>query len=109
MKRNERHVNLFDLYAGPIDSAFAEFNAGHPEVYSSFCSIALSLIKRGHKHYSADAILHVIRFRAAIKKEVLSVYKINNNFTSRYARKFIEDYPQHSEFFETRILKSVNA
>ncbi len=108
MRKNEGHISLLDLFAGPIDEAFALYNAAHPEVYASFCEIALGLIRRGHKHYSADAILHVIRYRAAIKKDVLTLYKINNNYTSRYARKFMQDYPHHAGFFETRVLKTVN-
>lgn len=108
MRKNEGHISLFDLFAGPIDEAFSQYHAAHPEVYASFCAIALGLIRRGHQHYSADAILHVIRYKVAIKKDVLSLCKINNNFTSRYARKFMRDYPKHEGFFETRVLKTDN-
>ncbi|HEY1202182.1 MAG TPA: hypothetical protein VGE79_14415, partial [Niastella sp.] len=96
---------LFDLFSNKLDQDFDRYDAKHPLVYKLFCEVALNLINKGQKHYSADAILHVIRYESAIKKDILEMFKINNNYSSRYARKFMQEYPQHAGFFETRVLK----
>ena len=97
--------NLFDLLSTRIDNEFEAYDKSNPHVYKRFCEIADSIIKRGHKHYSADAILHVIRYESTVKKEPFELFKINNNYSSRYARKFISDHPEHNNFFEIRVLR----
>lgn len=97
--------NLFDLLSTKIDNDFDVYDRSNPQVYVRFCKIAKSIISKGHKHYSADAILHVIRYESAIKKHPLELFKINNNYSSRYARKFLSEHPEHKNFFETRVLR----
>ena len=108
MSRVSSNINILELFGAKMDAEFAVYNASRPEIYRMFCETALGLIRKGHKHYSADAILHVIRYKQAVNKEVGELFKINNNYTSRYARKFIKDYPQHAGFFEMRVLKSTD-
>ena len=88
-----------------INKDFNAFHEAHPEIYNLFCRYALNLIRAGCVRYSADAILHIIRYKQVVKKEGEDPYKINNNFTSRYARKFIEDNPKYYGFFELRSLR----
>lgn len=88
-----------------INSDFTAFDQAHPEIYELFCRYALNLIRAGRRRYSADAILHVIRYQQVVRKEGEELYKINNNFTSRYARKFIQDNPKYYGFFEFRSLR----
>jgi hypothetical protein len=97
--------NLFDLLLTKIDNDFDVYDRANPMVYRRFCEIAQSIITKGLKHYSADAILHVIRYESTVKKEPMELFKINNNYSSRYARKFMSDHPQHKKFFETRVLR----
>ncbi|HYK57484.1 MAG TPA: hypothetical protein VEV15_13540 [Flavisolibacter sp.] len=108
MPRQLHHAeqpNIFDLFSNRIDQDFDSYDTRHPQVYKRFCELALGLIKKGHKHYSADALLHVIRYESTVKKEPLELFKINNNFSSRYARKFLAEFPEHKGFFETRVLR----
>jgi hypothetical protein len=79
---------------------FLQYDAENPEIWSEFEAIALDLIKRGRTHYSAYAILEVIRHHTIIKGS--DEFKVNNNYRSGYARKFAVKYPQYRRFFELR-------
>lgn len=99
---------LFDINESAIDAAFREFDAQHPEVFDLFADYARRAKQAGHDHYSADAILHRIRWFHHIDRGNRE-FKLNNNFTSRYARKLIEHDPEFAGFFELRVLKSRGA
>lgn len=89
-----------------IDAQFARFDAAHPEVYELFQRFSGELLGRGRAHYSADAILHRIRWHYAVNVDHDGGFKINNNFSSRYARKLAADDQRFAEFFEFRVLRS---
>lgn len=72
------------------------------EVYEAFEIIAFDLIKQGHKRYSSDAILHIVRFNLNRTKGPNDQYKINNNYSAYYARLFMHYHPRYNDFFETR-------
>lgn len=85
-----------------IDIQFAVFHEAHPELYKEFVKRTFALINRGKTHYSADAILHIVRYHSEVDGRNMEEYKINNNYSSRYARLFIKDHPAHEDFFKTR-------
>lgn len=94
-----------------LQQHFEDFDRDNPEVWERFQEIALRLIELGYAHYSADAILHAERIQRDLKttgagEAAGKQLKLNNNFSSRYARKFHKLYPQHEGFFETRRLKT---
>lgn len=76
------------------------------EVYDAFESIAFELIQQGHKRYSSDAILHIVRFNLNKTKGPNDQYKINNNYSAYYSRLFTHYHPEHKDFFETRETKN---
>lgn len=90
--------------ADRIREEFEAFDREHPEVYERFCDLVQQLRTRGHKHYSADGILHVIRFHTSVNPKYADRgdFKINNNFTALYARKWQASHPACRDFFETR-------
>lgn len=97
-----------------IQEHFEQFDRDNPEVYERFCALVNHLLAAGRTHYSSDALLHVIRFERDIRTTGAGEFdgqelKINNNFSSRYARKFAKDFPGLSGFFEVRRLKSSQA
>jgi hypothetical protein len=69
-----------------------------------FESYALQAVKAGVARYSADAILHRIRWHHQVEKGNRD-WKANNNWTSALARWFIAKHPDKAGFFETRKLK----
>ena len=79
---------------------FLQYDAENPEIWSEFEALALELIRHGRKHYSAYAIMELIRHHTIINGN--DEFKVNNNYRSGYARKFAAKYPHHSRFFELR-------
>ena len=94
-------LNLFALSEGQIK--FEKYHRENPEIWEAFKELTFQLIKAGRKHYSADGILHAIRFNTALRGGL--DYKINNNFSSYYSRLFTGNFPEHKDFFEQRKLK----
>ncbi len=90
-----------------IQEKFNEFDEAHPRVYALFCELVDQLQAAGNRHYSADAILHRIRWECTVNPDCeFDGFKINNNFASRYARKWLGDQYETSDFFATRELKT---
>jgi hypothetical protein len=94
-------LNLFEL--DPKQVKFEKYHTANPEIWNMFKELTFQLIKAGRGHFSADAILHTIRFNTAIRGG--KDFKINNNYSSMYSRMFTSNYPEHKDFFEQRILK----
>ena len=92
---------LFGKHRGSILERFNAFDEANPSVWSMFVRFAFELIRCGRERYSADALLHRIRWEVAVNT-VGDDFKVNNDFAALYARKFREQYPEHAGFFETR-------
>lgn len=90
-----------------IQARFEAFDKTHPEVYVLFCELVNDLRRVGYKHYSADAVLHRIRWEFDVNTvRDYDGFKINDHFSSRYARKWQAAHLEHTGFFETRELKT---
>lgn len=91
-----------------IQTEFSDFDVQHPDIYQHFKQVSKELLRTGHGRYSADGVLHIVRWERRTTAEGVQPFKINNNFSSRYARKLIEegDAEVPADFFELRILKS---
>jgi hypothetical protein len=98
-------LSLFDRDK-TIQERFDRFCIQHPDVFSLFRKIAWELRGRGYKRYSADGILHIVRYNYDTSGNDAAGFKINNVFSSRFARKLIAEDPTFDGFFETRVLKS---
>lgn len=86
-----------------LEQDFADFHEKNPKVYELFKRFTFEAIRRGHKHFSSDAVVHRIRWETSVVTTTADVdWKINNNLTPYYARKFMQDYPMYKGFFRTR-------
>lgn len=94
------------LFEPDIQERFEQFDAEHPEVWRWFVHFANELLAKGVRHSSADMILHRVRFETAANRERDGGFKINDHFTSRYARKLIDADPRFAQFFELRKIKA---
>lgn len=83
--------------------AFTTFHQQNPRVWDLFKSFTKQAIASGRPHYSADAVLHRIRWHTTVETKG-SDFKINDHFSSLYARLFHMAHPEHGKFFETRAL-----
>lgn len=85
-----------------LQRRFAQIDQDNPAVWSLFVRFTFDRIQRGFRNYSSDAVLHRVRWETALPLEDGSGFKINNNWSPFYARKFHDFYPQHAGFFRTR-------
>lgn len=86
-------------------SQWKKFHFANPRVWSLFQMFAYQAIDAGYSRYSADAILHRIRWHVTVETKG-DDYKINNNHASFYSRLFTHCYPRWANLFERRKLAS---
>ncbi len=91
-----------------IDQSFEQYHKDNPTIYELFIGYALSWLATGAKKISSKQIIGRIRWEIEVetKGDSARTFKINDIYSSRYARKFIADYPEYSERFELRGLRS---
>jgi len=78
-----------------------QYNAKYPFIWKIFEREVLKAIKRGSRHESAKYIFETMR-RSYKDLETTETFKLNNDFSAFYARKFVAAYPQYKHIFETR-------
>lgn len=88
-----------------IEDRFDLWDARNPHVYDRFVEIALDLKRKGFSRYSADAIMHVIRWESDSRPSREGGFVCNNDFTALLARKAMRYVPELREFFEIRARK----
>tara|TARA_R110002095_G_C4074105_1_gene220603 strand:- start:57 stop:542 length:486 start_codon:yes stop_codon:yes gene_type:complete len=84
---------------------FNEFHTNNPEIYNLFVKFTNMATQR-KQYYSAKAIFHRIRWETMMSSDthkLLDDFKIDDGWISHYARKFMDDFPQHSGFFKTQV------
>ncbi len=86
---------------GPITRRFWKFHRENPGVYVELVNMAHRLRGRGYGSYGMKSLFEVLRWERAIKT-VGSVFKLNNNYTSLYARLIMSDVPMLGSFFKVR-------
>lgn len=108
MKREDadRGPDLFGWRPTPEqERKFAEYDAENAHVWAAFERFTFEAIDAGLKHYSADAVLHRVRWETAVAERG-GEFKANNNFTSFYSRKWAKTHPEFADFFRRRRSKA---
>ena len=83
------------------------FHQRYPRVSILFFKFTKEIIDRGYQNYSSKAIFERIRWETDTPDvDGKSTFKLSNNHTTWYARKFMETFPQYKGFFRTRPRKS---
>ena len=82
---------------------FEIYDKENPSVWVKFREKSFETIRKGFSHYSAKGIFEVLRWHEA-GEEKDDGFKVNNNYTAYYARKFMDKFPQHEGFFRTKSL-----
>lgn len=90
-----------------IDQRFAAFHRLNPNVYLELRRRALVLAAQGHRRVSVKMLFEVVRYSAMTTRGD-DVYKLNNDFTSLYARMLIDNNPELVDAIETRQLRGTN-
>ena len=89
-----------------IEQAFKEFDKENPDIFLLFKKYFFILFEKGVKKTSSKMIINRIRWEVYVETTG-KPYKINDCFTSHYARKFVKEYPDFSGYFEFRKLKAI--
>lgn len=98
-----------DLVAPPLDAAltiderFAVFHRANPHVYVHLRNDALDLVRRGRTRVSMKMLFEVLRW-SALKVRPDGDYKLNNDYTSRYARLLSDTVTELTGVFAFRTL-----
>ena len=96
---------LYLMYAGGIEAAFWNFHTNHPEVYAGLVRLAYQAVGAGRERLGIKMLFEVLRWEWVIQglPDDAEEFKLNNNYTSRYARLIMEE-PGLEDVFETRRL-----
>lgn len=90
-----------------IDDGFREFHARNPGVYDALVAVARRATAAGKKRLSAKLLYEVVRFETWLGDEGAAL-RMNNDFTSRYARLIMEREPDLRGAFVTHRLKEAS-
>ena len=82
---------------------FEQYQERNPRIYKEFVHYAFELINAGQAKIGSKLIFERIRWEAKIKRE--GEFKVNNNYTADFARKFEQDFPHFAGIFEKRVCK----
>jgi hypothetical protein len=88
-----------------IQQKFEKFNREHPTVYKELVRLAQIAKIQGVSRYSAKAMFEIVRWNL-MRRRLGRSFRINNNFTSRYARLINKNEPELRNFFTVRKLKA---
>lgn len=89
-------------YASQKRPRRAPYPDGVPaDVCELFETLALRVYANGYKRYSADALLHRIRWEHHIERGNRA-FKANDHWTAPLARWFLANHPDKKGFFELR-------
>lgn len=90
-----------------LQEQFNEFHKKNPQVYEMFRRFTYQAIDAGRKDFGAKCVVERIRWSSMVETTG-DTFKINNNFTSFYARMFMDSHPEHYGLFQTRIAAADN-
>lgn len=86
-----------------IDERFRAFHAAHPQVLEALVALAREAKARGRERIGAKALWERARWDLWLDAGG-EPYRLNNDFTSRYARLIADTHPELAGLFEFRAL-----
>lgn len=89
-----------------MKKTFEQYHRENPHIWQGFIHFCIQTRAKGFLRYSAKGIFELLRWHTGVNGT--GHFKVNNIYTPDYARKFIESYPHHKDFFEKRELKKLN-
>ena len=99
-------MNYKERSGHTIKEAFTKFHLENPQIYKLF-KVYFNYLhhRKGWQRVSAKLIIERVRAEVLVETSDPE-FKINNNFTTHYARLFVKENPQYEKCFEFRSLKS---
>ncbi|MBC9717797.1 hypothetical protein H9Y04_35230 [Streptomyces sp. TRM66268-LWL] len=87
-----------------IDERFDDFHTSHPWVFEALEELIEEWIESGGGRISIKALFEQLRWPAS--RQRVPPIRLNNIFTSRYARLLRHEHPEWANAFETRRLRN---
>lgn len=96
------------LLVDRLQRDFEAFHHANPEVYDRLVKLARAYLEAGKTHEGIGHLWEIMRwqFWFETRRGEHELYRLNNNWRSRYARLIMEREPDLAQFFETRRLRS---
>lgn len=88
-----------------IKEKFKEFHLKNPKVYKRLVELTKQAHEKGKTRVGMKMLFEVVRWNEFLDTSD-SDFKLNNNYTSYYARMIMHQHPEFGEIFETRSLTS---
>jgi hypothetical protein len=82
---------------------FQQYDQDNPHIWELYKAIAIDLIQRGMRKLGSKRIVEEIRWHHSVRTN--EPYKVSNNFTAMYARKFVNEFPQYGHMFDFKPLR----
>jgi hypothetical protein len=90
-----------------IQQKFEDFHHGNPKVYDELVRMARVLQARGHARVGIELLFAQIRWMSLMSTSGDDDgFRLNNSFTSRYARLILAEHPEFDALFEIRTLRA---
>jgi hypothetical protein len=88
-----------------IDEMFEAFHAANPDVYDELVALARQRLARGFRRGAISQLFEVLRWNRSLRVDD-GMFKLNNDYRSRYARLIMRREADLAGFFCTRELRS---
>ena len=90
-----------------IQERFEAFHAANPSVYRCILQLTRERFLRGSERHGMKAMWEQLRWRIATGNIRLATgFNFNNDYTSRYARLVVKEFPAYRGLFELRKLSA---
>lgn len=90
-----------------IDQRFRDFHDANPGVYRELVSMARQMRARGYRKIGIELIWAAYRWNRMMRTTADDfAFKLNDHFTSRYARLIMAQEEDLIDFFHTRTLRT---
>ena len=99
----QTELNIPTRQKESIQSQFERFHKDNPHILSAIVELGRKAKRMGHLQYGMHALMQIVRWEIQTTTNDPH-FKINNNFSSRYARLIVEKYPEFEGFFQMREL-----
>ena len=96
--------DLFDKKT--IQERFENFLDKTPWVWELFKGQVFRARKHGFKKVGAKAIIEYLRWNGRFNRLAGEDFKINNDYSSRFSRRFKDEFPDYPIEFEERAIKT---
>ena len=87
------------LFDDKIQVAFLKFHRDNPHVYRMLVKFARQVKDSGRRKYGIKSLFERLRWHLDFETKSDTDFKLNNNYTSRYARLLMETETDHKKLF----------